>query len=85
VRDQATEEECQEDPRPVGALVLGPEREHRQFQPRAVRIGQRNVVQVYNIVLKDEEALNIDTYMTDKAAEKGELCEKVLSFAKSDV
>lgn len=52
---------------------------------RAVRIGQRNVVQVYNIVLKDEEALNIDTYMTERAAEKGALCEKVLSFAKSDV
>ena len=52
---------------------------------RAVRIGQRDVVQVYNVVLKEEGSLNIDRYMTDKAAEKGELCGKVLAAATNTV
>lgn len=52
---------------------------------RAVRIGQRDVVQVYNIVLKEEGALNIDKYMTDKAAEKGSLCQAVLEAATNTV
>lgn len=52
---------------------------------RAVRIGQSDVVQVYNVVLKEEGALNIDTYMTQKAQEKGELCAKVLAAASNIV
>jgi len=39
VRDQATEEECQEDPRPVGASVLGPER-RRWRQPQEQQAGR---------------------------------------------
>ena len=52
---------------------------------RAVRIGQREVVQVYNICLKEEETLNIDKYMHEKAAEKGDLCKKVLESANSNI
>jgi len=52
---------------------------------RAVRIGQREVVQVYSIVLKEENSLNIDTYITGKAREKGSLCGKVLAAATNSV
>ena len=52
---------------------------------RAVRIGQKNVVKVFNIILKEEEALNIDKYMFEKASEKGELCRKVLSAANTTI
>jgi SNF2 family DNA or RNA helicase len=52
---------------------------------RAVRIGQKNVVKVYSLALKEEEALNIDKYMLDKAMEKGELCKEVLSNANSTI
>ena len=52
---------------------------------RAVRIGQKNVVTVYNLYLKEETALNIDTYMFQKADEKGELCKKVLASANSTI
>jgi len=52
---------------------------------RAVRIGQREVVKVFNVVLKDEETINIDSVMTEKAAEKGALCKTVLAEAFSDV
>ena len=52
---------------------------------RAVRIGQRDVVQVYNIMLKEEGELNIDTYMADKAAEKGSFCQAVLEVATNTV
>jgi SNF2 family DNA or RNA helicase len=48
---------------------------------RAVRIGQKKVVTVYNIILEEEEAINIDKYMTDKSDEKGELCKTALSYA----
>lgn len=52
---------------------------------RAVRIGQKNVVKVFNLSLKEEEALNIDKYMLEKATEKGELCKEVLSSANSTI
>jgi len=48
---------------------------------RAVRIGQREVVHVHNICLEEEETLNIDKYMNGMAAEKGDLCKKVLEGA----
>ena len=48
---------------------------------RAVRIGQAEVVHVYHLVLKEEEALNIDQYMLNKADEKGSLCKEILSAA----
>jgi SNF2 family DNA or RNA helicase len=52
---------------------------------RAVRIGQKNVVKVFSLSLKEEEALNIDKYMLDKAFEKGELCAEVLSNANRTI
>jgi len=52
---------------------------------RAVRIGQRDVVQVYNVVLKEEGDMNIDRYMTDAATRKGELCKTVLEAATNTV
>jgi SNF2 family DNA or RNA helicase len=52
---------------------------------RAVRIGQKNVVKVFNLSLKEEEALNIDKYMLDTANVKGELCREVLSNANSTI
>lgn len=48
---------------------------------RAVRIGQAEVVHVYHLVLKEEEALNIDQYMLNKADEKGSLCKDILGAA----
>uniref|UniRef100_A0A6C0K4G6 Helicase n=1 Tax=viral metagenome TaxID=1070528 RepID=A0A6C0K4G6_9ZZZZ len=48
---------------------------------RAVRIGQAEVVHVYHLVLKEEEALNIDQYMMNKAEQKGSLCREILSSA----
>jgi SNF2 family DNA or RNA helicase len=48
---------------------------------RAVRMGQKEVVEVYNFVLKEEEAMNIDKLMKDKANEKGLLCREVLELA----
>ena len=52
---------------------------------RAVRIGQKHVVKVISLALKEEEALNIDKYMLEKAIEKGELCKEVLSNANSTI
>lgn len=52
---------------------------------RAVRIGQREVVEVYHLILQEEEAVNIDAVMRDKAEEKGELCQAVLAAACRDI
>jgi SNF2 family DNA or RNA helicase len=52
---------------------------------RAVRIGQKYVVKVYHIHLKEEATLNIDKYMAEKAAEKGQLCREVLASANTTV
>lgn len=51
---------------------------------RAVRIGQKEVVNVYRIHLKEEEAMNIDTYMLQKADTKGGLCKEILSYANTE-
>jgi SNF2 family DNA or RNA helicase len=48
---------------------------------RAVRIGQRSIVQVYHLSLVEEEALNIDKFMSEKADEKGTLCREILASA----
>lgn len=56
-----------------------------QAVARAVRIGQKKVVTVYSLRLKEEEALNIDAYMFEKAAMKGDLCRKVLESANTKV
>lgn len=52
---------------------------------RAVRIGQREQVVVYHVSLAEEEALNIDVYMQEKADAKGELCRTVLEKATTTV
>jgi SNF2 family DNA or RNA helicase len=55
---------------------------------RAVRIGQTKQVVVYHLLLKAEEndeVLNIDRLISEKAASKGELCMEVLKLAKSSV
>jgi hypothetical protein len=38
-------------------------------------------VKVYNFVLQEEEAINIDRVMRAKAEEKGSLCRQVLELA----
>lgn len=48
---------------------------------RAVRIGQKEIVKVYNFVLQEEEAINIDKVMRAKAEAKGSLCRQVLELA----
>jgi SNF2 family DNA or RNA helicase len=50
---------------------------------RAVRIGQSDVVEVHHLILKEEETMNIDKYIQEKATEKGELCRAVLAAASS--
>ena len=52
---------------------------------RAVRIGQKEVVQVYHLLLKEEEDINIDAIMRQKAETKGDLCRTVLSAACRDI
>jgi SNF2 family DNA or RNA helicase len=52
---------------------------------RAVRIGQRDVVKVYHLRLKEEENINIDKVMMEKASEKGDLCKTALKLASRDL
>jgi SNF2 family DNA or RNA helicase len=48
---------------------------------RAVRIGQTKRVVVHHLLLKEEQGLNIDYMMNEKAKIKGDLCRQVLSAA----
>lgn len=48
---------------------------------RAVRIGQKNQVTVFHMVLKEEGGLNIDRLMRLKAEKKGKMCAEVLAQA----
>jgi SNF2 family DNA or RNA helicase len=48
---------------------------------RAVRIGQKATVQVYHLRLVEEENINIDRVMMEKAEEKGSLCKATLEMA----
>jgi SNF2 family DNA or RNA helicase len=55
---------------------------------RAVRIGQKKQVIVYHLHLKaeeDDERINIDRFMAQKAEEKGSLCQRVLEGATTAV
>lgn len=52
---------------------------------RAVRIGQREVVEVYHLILEEEEAVNIDAVMREKAETKGGLCRAALEAACRDL
>jgi SNF2 family DNA or RNA helicase len=53
----------------------------RQSIGRAVRIGQKEQVQVYHLVLKEEETLNIDALMREKVAEKEGMLVELLTCA----
>jgi len=53
----------------------------RQAVGRAVRIGQTEKVQVYHMILKEEETLNIDAMMRERMEEKEELLVEVLKGA----
>ena len=48
---------------------------------RAVRIGQKERVEVYRLILKEEETLNIDEKMMEKAMMKKDLLIRVFKFA----
>ena len=48
---------------------------------RAVRIGQKEVVKVYWLKLKEEGKFNIDSFMTNKADTKRDLATKFLSWS----
>lgn len=52
---------------------------------RAVRIGQKEVVKVYNFILEEEDVINIDTVIREKAEEKGCICKQVLELATNTV
>jgi len=51
---------------------------------RAVRIGQKAVVEVHHLLLKEEEGMNIDRIIMEKAVAKGEMCRNVLAAAFTD-
>jgi SNF2 family DNA or RNA helicase len=48
---------------------------------RAVRIGQENTVTVTMLVLKEEETMNIDAKMLEKADTKRGMLEKLFTYA----
>ena len=52
---------------------------------RAVRIGQKAQVVVHHMILKEEQGLNIDRLMKNKAEKKGKLCMDFLEAADHDV
>ena len=54
---------------------------------RAVRIGQKKQVVVYllKLIAEDEDGLNIDHFMFEKADAKGDLCRRVLEGATTSV
>jgi SNF2 family DNA or RNA helicase len=52
---------------------------------RAVRIGQKAQVRVYHLRLEEEENINIDKVMMEKAEEKGEMCRETLKMASRDL
>ncbi len=52
---------------------------------RAVRIGQKAQVHVYHLRLEEEENINIDQVMMEKAEEKGEMCRETLKMASHDL
>jgi len=48
---------------------------------RAVRIGQKEIVEVTHFILKEEETMNIDKRMLELADEKGDMLKKLFMFA----
>jgi len=57
----------------------------RQSVGRAVRIGQEEEVQVYHLVLKEEETLNIDAMMREKMEVKEGLLNDLLKQASRGI
>ncbi len=49
---------------------------------RAVRIGQKEVVEVHHLLLKEEQSMNIDRRMISAAEKKRDLCERFLDLAR---
>ena len=49
---------------------------------RAVRIGQKNHVEVHHLILKEENSMNIDKKMHLAAERKRDLCERFLALAQ---
>ena len=49
---------------------------------RAVRIGQREKVEVHHLILKEEASMNIDKRMLAAAEKKRDLCSRFLSIAR---
>jgi hypothetical protein len=47
--------------------------EMEQAKARAVRIGQKRVVKIYQLQLRTEQGFNIDKFMMDKVFQKKEL------------
>jgi SNF2 family DNA or RNA helicase len=52
---------------------------------RAVRIGQGEIVEVTLLVLKEEETMNIDRMMLEKAEEKGDMLKVLFQHASRGV
>jgi SNF2 family DNA or RNA helicase len=48
---------------------------------RAVRMGQKEIVEVTLLILKEEETMNIDEKMLEKADEKRGILQKVFQHA----
>ena len=55
--------------------------EMEQAKARAVRIGQKKVVKIYQLQLKTEEQFNIDKFMMDKVFVKKELADQFESWS----
>jgi SNF2 family DNA or RNA helicase len=51
---------------------------------RAVRIGQKEAVEVHRLILKEEASMNIDRKMLVAAEKKRDLCERFLSLARME-
>jgi SNF2 family DNA or RNA helicase len=51
---------------------------------RAVRIGQTKKVMVHHLILKEEETMNIDMTMLEKAESKRQLCADFLGIYRGE-
>ena len=55
-----------------------------QAVARVYRMGQRKEVKVYRLLLEEEQSLNIDRFMMDRAELKEELCAELLGACAHD-
>jgi SNF2 family DNA or RNA helicase len=56
----------------------------KQAVARVYRMGQRKVVKVYRLMLEEEQSLNIDRFMMDRAELKEERCAELLDACAHD-